>query len=378
MELSRIWHCPRPKLAQAYLQLLGSGLVVSTCIFAPRRTGKTVFLRQDLTPAAQQAGYAVAYADLWQTPLDPGTALVRALEEALQAKSLGSRVMKGLRTPIKKLKASAEVSSIKGEVELELDAVSKQATDTALRIDDLAAALCAKKPLLLLVDEAQELARTQSNEWMARALRTAMTKHRDRLRVVFTGSSRSQLAHVFSDAQAPLYSVGATVQEFPALDRELVEFVAARFEAACGRKLDVGTAWAYFDRDFQHKPEPFLQAIVAMLMNPGLSLHDACQQELRDDARRENHEATWASLDALQRSLVQLLQADPTTLPFSKATLAAAAKQSKRKDLKVHHVQWALRQLAERNIVSKNARGVYTFDNPAFERWVADALTPPH
>lgn len=81
MKLNRIWHCHRAKLAGSYLALLGSGLVVSTSIFAPRRTGKTVFLRQDLTPAAVSASCHVAYADLWQTRLNPGMALIRALEE---------------------------------------------------------------------------------------------------------------------------------------------------------------------------------------------------------------------------------------------------------------------------------------------------------
>lgn len=33
-------------------------------------------------------------------------------------------------------------------------------------------------------------------------------------------------------------------------------------------------------------------------------------------------------------------------------------------------MQYALRSLAASNIVSKSPRGVYTFDNAAFERWV--------
>lgn len=72
MELNQIWHCPRPALAKRYLALLQAGPVVSTTIFAPRRTGKTVFLRKDLTPAADAAGFTVAYVDLWQTRLNPG------------------------------------------------------------------------------------------------------------------------------------------------------------------------------------------------------------------------------------------------------------------------------------------------------------------
>ncbi len=371
MQLSHIWHCPRPALAQSFLRLLGSGLVTSTSLFAPRRTGKTVFLRQDLTPAAVAAGYLVAYADLWQTRNSPGIALIRGLEEALEAKGLAQRALKALRTPVRKLKASASVPALKGEFELELTDPDTAATEMALRIEQLVAQLVKKKPLLLLVDEAQELARNKDNELMATALRTAMTKHRDKMRVVFTGSSRSQLAHVFSSAQAPLYSVGATVQDFPLLGREFVEFVAQKFELACGRQLDVALAWKLFERLFHQMPEPFLSAVVALLMNPALTLQAACEQQMAEDARLENHEATWTQLDALQQELVLLLRVHPDAALFSKDNLRTMGKRVGRKGpVPASSVQYALSGLAQRNILSKSARGAYEFDNPAFAHWV--------
>jgi hypothetical protein len=369
MELHRIWHCPRPDLAKSYLRLLGSGLVVSTTIFAPRRTGKTVFLRQDLTPAALKAGYAVAYADLWQTRDNPGVALIRSLEEALSPKTVGQRVMSRLKTPVNKLKAGGSVAGAGAEIELELADPRKNATEMALRLDELVAEAVANKPLLLLVDEAQELARNAANELVAAALRSTITRHRDRLRVVFTGSSRSRLAHVFLDADAPLYSVGATVQDFPLLGRELPEFVAEKFEAASGRRLDVAEAWAEFQA-FDHRPEPFLQAIVAMLMDPLSTLARACAHERAEAERRDDHAATWARLDALQRQLALRVLAQPVAAPFSKAALAALAKALGEPSLGASSVQHALRVLADRNIVVKTARGQFVFDDPGFERWL--------
>jgi hypothetical protein len=72
--------------------------VVSTTIFAPRRTGKTVFLRKDLTPAAEAAGFTVAYVDLWQTRLNPGIAIVRGLEDGLKTKTIISKTPGGVHT----------------------------------------------------------------------------------------------------------------------------------------------------------------------------------------------------------------------------------------------------------------------------------------
>ncbi|MCY7307338.1 MAG: hypothetical protein LH632_14570 [Rhodoferax sp.] len=134
--------------------------------------------------------------------------------------------------------------------------------------------------MLLLVDEAQELARRKDNELVGTALRTAITKHRDHMRVVFNGSSRTQLAHVFCNTDAPLYSIGATIQDFPLLGRELAEFVVAKFQRATQRTLDADEAWAA-RQAFKPQPEPFLAAVVAVLMDPAFTLKKACALEQR-------------------------------------------------------------------------------------------------
>jgi hypothetical protein len=370
MELNQIWHCPRPELAKRYLALLQAGPVVSTTIFAPRRTGKTVFLRKDLTPAAEAAGFTVAYADLWQTRLNPGIAIVRGLEEALTPKTLAQKTLQKLHAPVKKVKASGSAGELKGAIEVELGDAKKEATELALRIEELVVKLVSKKKkLLLLVDEAQELARNRENELMAMALRTAITKNSDKLRVVFTGSSRTQLANVFSNSTAPLFSVGATVQEFPLLGRELVEFVAQKFQVASGRDLDVAAGWTAF-QEFHQQPEPFLSVVVAMLMDPSLTLARAVATEKAEQDKEENHEGTWTSLDAMQRQLLLLFVDDPHAKPFGKAALAKLAKALGVPSLAPSDVQYSLNNLKTKTIISKAPGGVHTFESAAFERWV--------
>ncbi len=369
MKLNQIWHCPRTELANSCLALLGTGLVVSTSIFAPRRTGKTVFLRQDLTPAALSRGYLVAYADLWQTRQSPGIALIRGLEEALETRSLARKALQGLQRPVKSLKGSARMGQIDLGLEVALDDPRAAASDMALRIEQLVEKLAARKPLLLLIDEAQELARTKDAELIATALRTAMTKHRDRMRVVFTGSSRSQLAHVFSNTDAPLYTVGATVNDFPLLGREFARFVAAKFHEACGRTLDVEALWKEF-QGFKQQPEPLLSAVVAMLMDPALALRTVCARERAEQDKGENHEGTWSGLDPLQRQLVVLLAADPRAKPFAKSTVASLGRSLGVKSLDTASVQYALRKLAGKNVVARSPRNVFEFESEAFARWV--------
>ncbi len=369
MKLNQIWHCPRPELARRYLALLQAGPVVSTTIFAPRRTGKTVFLRKDLTPAAEVAGFTVAYVDLWQTRLNPGIAIVRGLEEALVPKTLAQKALHKLQEPVKKVKASGHAGELKGALELEFGDAKKEATELALRIEELVVKLVSRKKLLLLVDEAQELARNKENELMAMALRTAITKNSDKLRVVFTGSSRTQLSNVFSNSNAPLFSVGATVQEFPLLGRELVEFVAQKFHAASGRTLDIAVGWSAF-QEFNQQPEPFLSAVVSMLMDPSLTLERAVTIEKTEQDKEENHEGTWAFLDAMQRQLLLLFTSNPQAKPFGKAALLKLAKALGVALLAPTDVQYSLNSLKDKTLISKAPGGIYTFESAAFERWV--------
>ena len=58
----------------------GSGLFLA----APRRTGKSTFLREDLRPALEALDVLVVYADLWENKAaDPGVVIIGAIRAAL-------------------------------------------------------------------------------------------------------------------------------------------------------------------------------------------------------------------------------------------------------------------------------------------------------
>lgn len=374
MELTELWHFPRPDLASAYLATLNAGLVTSTTIFAPRRTGKTVFLLRDLKPLAESEGYTVVYADLWQTRQTPGAALVRAIEEALEPHSLLQKVIARLQTPVKTLKGKAEFAGAKleGHIDLENDP-KREITDTALLIDALVTELTKRKPMLFLIDEAQALGRSKEGEEMARALRTTLTKHQRKLRMLFTGSSRTKLGHVFTNANAPLYSAASTVQDFPLLGDDFVDYIARRFKESTRRKLDVGAAREAFQL-FGRRPEPLMEAVLALMMSPALTFPQAIAMQQEKLARRENHEGTWNSLDATERVLVRMLADDPSIKPFAKATLVRLRKHVGVEDLQATHVQKALSRLAEKTVVAKSPRDVYEFENESFVDWVRNIV----
>ncbi|OZI38101.1 hypothetical protein CAL29_07090 [Bordetella genomosp. 10] len=377
MKLTDLWHFPRPTLARSYLAALDSGIVSSLTIFAPRRTGKTAFLRHDLTPAAQEAGYLVVYVDLWQTRQTPGAALLHSLETAQAPSMLAGKLKSRLTPSIKAIKGKASMGpgAVEGSIELG-DAKAKDATEMALRLDDLLGRLTAIQPILLLIDEAQSLGRSGEGEDVARALRTALTKYSKSLRLVFTGSSRTQLGHVFTDTRAPLYSAAHPLQDFPLLDDGFVAFVVDKFSASTGRTLDVDRSRVAFEQ-FHRRPEPLLEVAVTLMMQPGMDFDDAVALQLEKLAKAENHASTWERLSALERLLIKEFARNPAAKPFTRSALAAFNKQLGVETLGTSQLQKALGRLDEKDIVSKSPRGVYEFENENFAAWVRNLADAP-
>jgi hypothetical protein len=240
-------------------------------------------------------------------------------------------------------------------------------------LDALVAELTKRRPVLFLIDEAQSLGRSKEGEEMARALRTALTKHQRRLRMLFTGSSRTKLGHVFTNANAPLYSAAGTVQDFPLLGDDFVDYIARRFKESTKRKLDIAAAREAFDL-FGRRPEPLMEAVLALMMSPALTFPEAIAMQQEKRARTENHEGTWNALDGTERVLVRMFADNPSMKPFAKATVIEVRKRVGIEDLQATHIQKALGRLAEKTVVTKSPRDVYEFENESFADWVRNIV----
>lgn len=86
---------------------------------------------------------------------------------------------------------------------------------------------------------AESRARTRGPSRLARALRAAITRHEHAVRVLFTGSSETQLTKLFAATRASLYQFASRVAYSP-LNAEFVAHVAHRFHAATRRELNAG------------------------------------------------------------------------------------------------------------------------------------------
>lgn len=131
----------RPELAHYFVDYLkspdsSSGLFLA----APRRTGKTTFIKEDLLPLLRDQGATVIYADLWEDrAINPSIVVVNAIRQALLASE-------GL--IIKAAKSSGVTKFKLGGFELDLSGIGTQDGDSIAKTLAGFAAIT-KKPIVI-------------------------------------------------------------------------------------------------------------------------------------------------------------------------------------------------------------------------------------
>lgn len=222
-------HFPRSELAQALARALqGKGLFGDEhnglFLAAPRRTGKSTFLKEDLRPELEHQGLTVVYVDLWSDfRRDPGDLIADAIGRALQP-HLGL---------LAKAAKATGVESVNLGGMLQIDTTRIGRVDGATLTDALLALRKeAKQPVVLIIDEAQHALTSEAGEAVMAALKSA----RDQLNapgkvdlmLVMSGSDRDKLLRLVNNNAAPFY--GSQIQRMPELGEDFVDFVAGHVE----------------------------------------------------------------------------------------------------------------------------------------------------
>ncbi|MES2037810.1 MAG: hypothetical protein V4495_08240, partial [Pseudomonadota bacterium] len=143
----------RPELAQELCnRLQGKGLSDARSglfLAAPRRVGKSTFLREDLVPEISQRGWLPVYVDLWANKeRDPALIITEAIKKHL-ADTIGI---------ISKAAKAVGLSKVNVLGTLTID-ISQPGLPDNVTLSDVIAELShqVKKPIVLIVDEAQNL-----------------------------------------------------------------------------------------------------------------------------------------------------------------------------------------------------------------------------
>lgn len=353
-----LWHYPRTDLAKQIFGVFESGLSSALVFFAPRRMGKTEFLRKDMTPLAESCGWQVFYFSFLDVEHDAATDFVTALSKFTEQQGLINKPNSLLKR-INKLSAGA--LGVKAGIEL------KESNELQHDLKELISLLAKRGKILLLMDEVQALAQEVNNTFIA-AFRTALDMHKDHIKVIFTGSSQTGLRQMFSQAKAPFFHFGQNLN-FPQLDRGFTDHLAKVFKTITQRSLNNEALWQAFE-DLQKVPQLIRALIERLALNPNLDMPTAKAQLLAEIHDDREYVKLWNELSALERAILSLLAQGEDNL-FSQRTREHLSKQLGLTGLSSSSTQSSARTLLRKEIIGKQSeRSGYFIEDPNFANWV--------
>ncbi len=346
-----------------------SGLFVT----APRRTGKSTFIREDLIPVLRtEHGVEVVYADLWEDrAANPGDVIVGAIKSRLlQFDGLVLRAAKA--TGLEKIKV--------GGLELSLSGIGFGKGETltnALRV----LAQAAQKPIVMVIDEAQH---TQASDEGRQAL-YALKAARDALnasdgpgfRLLATGSNSDKLATLVDDKDQAFYQ--APLTPLPLLGKTYLEWLHGRLKFSPKPSLD---ALVRVFEQCNHRPEPMKKVLreLSLQVDVDASALDSVFKAMMADnlnRARAGFVQQVNALNPLDSAVLKVMAKEGLQFsPYAKASVEAyqALVTSLTADSSVtvdnSSVQQALERLRNLQLVWKSGRGVYAIEDNQHADWL--------
>ena len=369
---AQLFKFQRPELADGYCEALqGTGILDAQSglfLAAPRRTGKSTFLREDLLPALKHRGWTTVYVDLWANKAsDPAILIANEVKNAL-AKFAG--VIAKLAKP-----AGLEKVNVFGALSLNLSSLSLPESVTLADVIE-ALVVAANTPVVVIIDEAQHALSTPTGMDAMFALKAARDRLNQgtgaqRLFLVFTGSSQDKLSRLVLKKDQPFY--GCRITKFPLLDKRFSD----NFTDFVNTKLAPDNQFANEDvfeafKLVGHRPE-MLRNIIADLALDGGAETLAGQLKAGAAAFRERiwgaMESEFTALTPIQRAVLErILQQGADYSPFTEASLKAYTALAGA-EVTVADAQGALNALRQKNLIWQAAYGDYALEDESMLLW---------
>lgn len=364
-----IWHFPRVKLAEQYLDLLKIGITNRITLFAPRRMGKTVFLVNDLAPLARKRKYLPIYISMWEDANEPHQIIIDTLESSIaELQSSKNTLHKLFSATVQKLKLEGNLGLGKMSAEVEFPDNPRPASSNELahisRLFKQLVKLSTKRRPLLLLDEIQHLGSSKKFESLTYNLRTALDIHSRYLDVIFTGSSRAGLKKIFSDTKAPFYEFSDRI-EFPSLGKEFVEHMALVYQKLVSKKLSTTKTWKIF-KELNYNPAHMRSIVKIMILEDTSQLDNVYIRVLSAIADENDFHKQWKSLKEIDREIYVLLSQEKSI--YSDA-VAKKLEKKLNKTITNSGIQASIRKLLSMQLISSDGRGKYLIETPGFAQW---------
>lgn len=369
-QTAEVFH--RPELARklaSQVLTIGPGSAVSSGVFlaAPRRTGKSTFVREDLRPAFEAAGAFVVYVDLWANPTaEPGSVIVAAIRKALATQD-------GVIARLAKSAGMTKIAVAGSTLQFDLEKVGL-GTDVSLTDALIALSDEMKRIIVLIIDEAQHAITTDEGIAALFALKAARdelnsSKHHG-LRVVCTGSNRDKLAMLRNSKDQAFY--GAPMVNFPTLSKDFVAWFCEK--VALPFPLDVDLAWQLFV-EAGYRPELLNSSADQLRFEFDIEAADGqvrfaeAVRNLADEMNQVQRKVIH-SLTPIQLAILRVMAAmKQDYAPFESATIQKYRKAMELagvpgEEIKadVPGIQAGLLALQEKKLIWRAARGIYAIE----------------
>lgn len=341
---------PRPDLLARVLRALLAGQNVT--LFAPRRHGKTLFIREELLPAVEMHGWFAARIDLWRNRAKPALGLVEGLEAVAYATRASKEGFLGQKMNLRRMNTTFRSPGveIRGEWEpaSQLPPVAAEATLENRLANALHMIAGHGTHALLALDEFQALGQPGNENFIA-AFRTALQDLNGRLSVIFAGSSRDGLNNLFRKAKAPLFRSAIAVP-MDELGDDFVDNRADYLHDIAGLEVDREALKLLFQQ-LLRTPLFLNEIVVGMLTRGDADVPSAMTQWL-DDKRENEYQEVLAGLRPIDLAVVNWLAESG-----QQSVYGAEAREHMREFMGVEQtptaavVQSAIRRLGKVDIV---------------------------
>ena len=301
----------RPALASSYAEALqgGSPFDYRSGLFlaAPRRTGKSTFLRDDLVPEFQRRGLVAVYVDLWSDrQRDPASLIADAIKSALRDSD--NWAVKALKTTGLTKVGLGPFASFD---------IDKIGTAQGATLTDALRAIAQKSGthVALIIDEAQHALSSEAGAnamFALKAARDAMNQgaSKTNLALVFTGSHRDKLSNLMLRRDQPFF--GASFLDFPLLGRDFTDAYTAWLNERLAKDnhFDAADVHAAF-QTLGHRPELLLNVLKDHAF--GIEKSAGLKSTLADTAKAlrerlwEDYDRDLSQLNPLQRAVLHHL-----------------------------------------------------------------------
>jgi len=301
--------------------------------------------------------------NLWTATHTPVQALVRVVSAAVAPKGW-PKILKRLKG-VKSHKTSAALKGIvEGKLEMEWEGLA--ATVAAPLLGDLLDELPPRKRMLLVLDEAQVLARPEHSE-LAHSPRANLDSRRGSIKVIFAGSSEATLRQMFGRAREPFYN-WAPLTPFPLLGEEFVHALTelvnglSRYSLTRRETLDAFEALGRTPEFFRL----YLSRYLAYASEGSAAALAHTRAEVYNDAALQR---TWQSLAPLDRAVLQSIARDVSDV-FSTAVRERLGKGLGEPTPSVGLVQNAVGRLTRAEILVRVDRGAYNVQDDVLLEWL--------